>query len=155
MSKAELETMWLFVNDTQPCDWYTTINEQIVAELKLTKTSAEELSRRLKDWQLKIPESVISCWSQELVSCDYFPLVVVDFEFLSMLDINIEKFGSSCLKKVTRLYSSNMPEFSRRLTVQHFVHEHVMPTERHKNFVVAESRIMTEPSNCNLDRVKD
>ena len=117
MSEAELEAMWLHVNDTKLCYWYTTIHKQIVIELKLRKISAKELSQWLMHQQLNIPESVINCWSQELTNRDYFPLVVVDFEFLSMFDIIIEKFGSDCLNNVTRLYSSNMPKFTRCLTV--------------------------------------
>ena len=73
MSEAEIDAMWLHVNNSILNDHFRTIYKQIVHVQKIRKISVNELSQYLMDQQLNLSEEAIHQLSKAFKKYDPFP----------------------------------------------------------------------------------
>ena len=163
MNEAEIEAMWLHVSDTKLNDRFRIIHKQIVYELMIGIISKNELSQCLMDHQPNLPENASIQLSEAFMN-HRFPPSFVDFD---MLDIIVQRFGSDCLKSVTKSYSSYMTDFTKQLTAQQFMSLQFVHDEHPQygmmknpsdfevppNFLLMETKIGQDASKCTLEQI--
>ena len=151
MCEAEIEAMWLHVNDTKLKDHFHTTHKQVVCELKVAKISYKELSQCLMDQQQNLSEDTSIQLSEALMNHDPFPPCFVDFEVINII---VEQYGSDCLKSVMKSYCSYMSVFTKHSTIQQLINLSVGCNKHSQNFLIAECRIMKAPLDYTLDSIQ-
>ena len=152
LSETESNRMWLQmdVNDTKFGHQLHTMYKQLVHELEIRKVSKYDLSLYLLDQRPNLQRNV-SIHLSEAILRRTFPLSVFNFRFLVII---IERFGSDCLKKVTKSYCSYiMTVYTKQSTAQQLIDLSPIHFEPSKYFLTAECRIMKKPSDYRLEKL--
>ena len=150
VSKEELEAMWLHVSSTKLIDRFHTMHKQIVLELKMNKTSTEELSQCIMNHHPKLRKDMCIILSKAIMDhCFVSSGSFFDFE---LLNIVIVQFGSNYLKCMMKSYCSYMSVFPEQSVMQLLVDLPSIGTKvDDKQYLKVECRIVKEPSEytCN------
>ena len=152
VSEAEMNMVWsrMHVSYTKFKDQFHTMFRQIMYELELQGISKHELLLSLKDQQPH-HQSYLSIHSsrsfQKRDSC----LSLVGF---TMITAVIQRFGSDCLKRVTKYYCDYVISIYTSLsTAQQLIALSPIPSNLSKYFTTAECRIMEKPLKFGLEKL--
>ena len=152
LSETEIDTMWsqVRVGDAKSRDLFLTMYKQIVCELEIGKISEDKLSSYLMERQPKLQRNVGLHLISEAFLEHKFPLSLVDFKILTII---IERFGSDCLKSVMKSYCNHMSIFTKQSTAQQLINLSPVQSKSFEYFIIAECRIMKEPSDYELENL--
>ena len=151
ISEPEIDAVWsqVHVTDTRFKDQFYTMYDQLVCELDIRKVSKHDLSLNLMDQTLKLQKNV-SMQLSEMFLQQTLALSFIDFKILTII---VERFGSDCLKRVMKSYCNLMSVCIKQLTVQQLIDLSPLQLRVYEYFVIAECRIMEEPSKYTLERL--
>ena len=152
ISEPEIGTMFsqVHLGDTKIKDLFHTMYKQIVCELKIGKISEDELSSYLMERQPKLQRDAGLHLCKAFLEYK-FPLSLVDFGVLTII---IERFGSDCLKSVMTSYCNCVSiSHTKQSTAQQLIGLSPVQSKLSKYIIIAECRIMEEPSDYRLEKL--
>ena len=153
MSGTKIQRMWIYVGDPNLSHWFDTIHKQMVHELQ-TNLGERMAEIKLSEYFIYIEPSLPRLASIHLSEAIMRQTIRPSFIDFEMLDVIVDRFGSTCLKEVMKSCYIYMSVISKYTTIQHLIKMQVIPSEYSEKFIKAECRIMQDPSDYTLDDIK-